>query len=75
MAPYTPVGTVGTTINTTGGAVANIAGPIQFGGSGSGGNLVGISATSAFTGSPQGGTSTPFAIASPAMLATIYLKL
>jgi hypothetical protein len=75
MAPYTPVGTVGTTISTTGGAVANIAGPIQFGGSGAGGNLVGISATSAFTGTPGPGTSTPFAIASPAMLATIYLKL
>lgn len=74
LPPYTPAGTISGTapvpyegINVAGGAT-NVNRP-----AGSTPNPVVITAT--FAGTAQGGTSTPVAIASPAMLATIYVKL
>jgi hypothetical protein len=64
LPPYTPTGTINTTVSQNG--VANISGPIQFGGTGSGGNLINPTAVSSFTGVAQGGTSTPVATVPPA---------
>ena len=73
---YTPAGTVSTSI-------VNGANLVRTGGSSSptggaavaGDGAVTVSATSTFTGTAQGGTSTAFSIIQPTMLATIYIKL
>lgn len=81
---YTPTGSVTTTTTSSVGANAQLQFPAQnpsavaVGGTSSGGSFQqpsAFSSTSTFTGAAQGGTSTPFAVASPMMLATIYLKL
>lgn len=76
LPPYTPSGSVSTSIITNGQAV-QVTGTnnVGVGGAYTGGQLVGITASSNFTGSPQGGTSTAFSLVQPTMLATIYLKL
>ena len=76
---YTPAGTIAN------GTITMSPNPIiPSGGGGQGGSGAGIGtpvantasqATSTFTGTAQGGISTPVAIASPMMLATVYLKL
>lgn len=80
---YTPSGSVASSLSSFAPQIASTAngGQAAFATStisGGQGNLtaaivMGIS--SSFTGTAQGGTSTPFAVASPMMLATIYLKL
>lgn len=76
---YTPAGTivssfVGVYRNYT--ATAAGGGELYFvnAASGSGAGSTGTTVTSTFTGTPAG-NSTPVAVMSPAMLATIYLKL
>jgi hypothetical protein len=48
-----------------------------MGGASAGGSFqaTNFASTSTFTGTAQGGTSTPFTTVAPTMLATIYLKL
>lgn len=83
---YTPGGTIANGAITN--AVSYPAGSLIRGGAGGteyGGGAFGLSggtvavsssqAASTFTGTAQGGVSTPVAIASPAMLTTFYLKL
>jgi hypothetical protein len=82
LPPYTPAGT-----NTDGDADFSVTfGNAQTGGgqtvliniSGGTGLSTAVDTTATqptFTGTPQGGTSAPFAIASPMKLATIYIKL
>jgi hypothetical protein len=72
LPPYTPAGSVSNTsplftdaFNTAGGATTMFR-P---------GSTTPVGIPGAFTGTPQGGVSTPVAIASPMMLATIYVKL
>lgn len=76
LPPYSPAGTivnvvssgtiagtgVGNTFTTTGGTTAPLA-------------AAAISVAGTFTGTAQGGVSTPFATVQPTRLATIYLKL
>lgn len=60
---YTPTGTVAVGMNGGVGALVQggTGGPVNIGGAGSGGTLVGPAATATFTGAAQGGTSAPFA--------------
>lgn len=84
LPPYTPLGSVATSI-IQGGSYPNLSGilaggsNVGFGGSNTGGQAVSLngllSASSTFTGTAQGGTSTPFANVPPAILTTYYLKL
>lgn len=75
LPPYTPAGTLGGTTSEF-----NVS---QFSVAGSGVNLMrpgagttlSLSSTGTFTGTAQGGVSTPVAVASPMMLTTIYIKL
>lgn len=71
LPPYTPSGTVssGTAVIITNSSKTwdQPAGSSRFDNTTAGGL--------SFTGSPQGGTSTPFGIQPPTMLATIYIKL
>jgi hypothetical protein len=66
---YTPSGTVN--IVTTGGAVANVGGPIQYGGTGSGGTAFTITAN--FAGTAQGGVSTPIPMITPTYMGGITM--
>jgi hypothetical protein len=75
LPPYTPSGTVNTSIITTGGAVANVAGPIQYGGTGAGGNAFTISAVSSFSGNPMGGSSLPVPSVPPLVGVTYLLRV
>lgn len=79
LPPYTPSGSVSTTIVTGGSdigqAVQATGGPVNIGGTGSGGTLVSISATSSFTGSAQGGTSTPFATVPPTIICNYIIRI
>jgi hypothetical protein len=72
LPPYTPAGTIVSTPNV--GTVLIPGGP-QAPVGGTLGNSSALSIISTFTGTAQGGTSTPVAVASPMMLATIYVKL
>lgn len=80
LPPYTPSGSV---VSTLGGAYTKgifINGgstppATLIGGAASGGQVGDLSISSTFTGTAQGGTNTPFPVVSPAMLATIYIKL
>jgi microcystin-dependent protein len=82
LPPYTPAGTVTTT--TTGtvnglGSTPNQVGTLSgftdaIVGSGYAPSIT-ASSSSTFTGTPQGGSSTPFSKCQPTMLATVYLKL
>jgi hypothetical protein len=83
LPPYTPAGAVSSTFPTTVGGnppqvVVSGGCCIGLGGVATGGtpfNIGGIGMNSSFTGTAQGGTSTPFATVQPTMLATIYMKL
>jgi hypothetical protein len=79
LPPYTPAGSVASSITNSiapaTGAVANQfliqAGTLVF----TAATFTSISVSSSFTGTAQGGTSTPIPIIQPTMLATVYLKL
>jgi hypothetical protein len=75
LPPYTPNGSVSTSIS--GGSGVIISGSnVAVGGTASGGSLTTLSASSTFTGTAAiGQNSTPFSIIQPMMLATVYLKL
>lgn len=80
LPPYTPSGTVSTVTNNVAAVAAQFPpqtpNTVGMGGTASGGSFqTSPTWTSTFTGVAQGGTSTAFSIASPMMLATIYLKL
>jgi hypothetical protein len=76
LPPYTPAGTVATTTNAAGELVqSGTGGPVNIGGTGSGGTLVAVNAESTYTGAPQGGTNTPLITLPPIMLRTYYIKL
>lgn len=79
LPPYTPAGSIVTTsqgqTSPVFGLQSGTGGPVNIGGSGSGGTNVPLSLASAFTGTAQGGTSTAFAVGSPEILMTIYIKL
>jgi hypothetical protein len=81
---YTPTGSVATSTSSTVGANAQLQFPAQngsgvgVGGTSSGGSFVQPStfaSSSTFTGTAQGGTSTPFDAISPFGLVTLYVKL
>ncbi len=81
LPPYTPAGSLnmGAVIPATGGSVVGVnvnnAGTSTAPAAGSG-TWNGIGPTIAgFVGSPQGGTSSPFASVSPVALVTFYIKL
>jgi microcystin-dependent protein len=76
--PYTPAGTVATSTSIS--QNANIRNAFNFSAGATTGALDGAAtitaaSTSTFTGSAQGGTSTPHTVVQPTMLATVYLKL
>lgn len=83
LPPYTPSGTVSTSIAVGGAPLYGFYSPgsnVGYGGASTGGaahQITGsdLSPTSTFTGVPQGGTSTPFSILPPTLLTTIYIKL
>lgn len=83
LPPYTPSGsisssgTVGITyslLNVTGG-VGGQPDVATTNGSAPHTNSFGLSISSSFSGTPQGGMSTPFGVVQPTILATTYLKL
>lgn len=84
LPPYTPAGNVVTSM-TLNGSANNVFGFLSggccvgFGGASTGGTPINIQSsaafTSTFTGTPQGGTQTPFSLIQPTMLTTIYIKL
>ena len=84
LPPYTPAGNVNTSI-TEGGSYPQLNGILSpgsnvgVGGSNTGGQAISLhgllSANSSFTGTAQGGTSTPFANVPPTILMTVYIKL
>lgn len=69
LPPYTPAGSV--TLNTGGGSFVGLSGPSNQVASGSGFEL--ISGSASFSGTPQGGTSTPFLL-QPVELALKAIK-
>jgi hypothetical protein len=76
---YTPSGTNVSTLTTVSSVavfatVANVAPTITGYGGGGGTNLI-TAGSVTFTGTPQGGVSTPFSILPPMLLVTNYLKL
>jgi hypothetical protein len=86
LPPYTPVGSVASTLSTlnlsetgtgSGGSVASQVTAGNNNGGNIGLNAVSFSATisSTFTGTAQGGTSTPFSSVQPTILVTTYIKL
>jgi hypothetical protein len=83
LPPYTPVGSVSTTTSlTTNGSMWSAAGANNVNtvalGSGSinlAANSLTATSISSFSGSGQGGTSTPFNVCPPIMLITVYIKL
>lgn len=82
LPPYTPAGTNSAVqlswkavlSSYQGGAASGVAQALD-GGNPSGNAVITTSVTPTFTGTAQGGTSTPVAIMPPTILATIYLKL
>ena len=85
LPPYTPAGAIGNgaitfpvaKITSSGGGstAAIVTSPSVSSSSDITGALGPQQASSTFTGTAQGGTSTPFSVIQPTMLATIYLKL
>lgn len=80
LPPYTPGGTVGTTLS--GASQLAVSNGVVDKANGTGGTdivrVVSLStptASSTFTGTAQGGVSTPVAVVSPRLLITVYLKL
>ena len=77
LPPYTPTGTISNGTAHVTGSQGNFA--VTGGGTGllqaSGTEAVTFDTVGAFTGTAQGGTSTPVAVASPMMLTTFYVKL
>jgi len=73
---YTPSGSVSTSVITEGQAV-KVTGTnnVGVGGSASGGQLVPITASSTFTGTAQGGTSTAFGVVQPTIVANKLLRI
>lgn len=72
--PYTPAGSVSTTPSVSGYPVtSNTTGPLGYGGTAFGGNLGSSyqTYTSTFTGTPQGGTSTPVNNVQPSIVTGI----
>lgn len=79
LPPYVPLGSVSAP------TITGVFQPVQSGagisayvpsGSGSGANNAGLSSSAPlFTGTAQGGTSTPFAVVQPSILVTSYIKL
>ena len=67
LPPYTPSGSVSTvpTSNTLG---ANALSFIFNSGGAQGGQMGTMTLSSTFTGSPQGGTSTPFSLSQPTVI-------
>lgn len=79
---YTPAGSIVSTVVDGGNVFYGFTTPgtnVGFGGVATGGTQASavseLTVSSAFTGSAQGGLSTPVAIPQPTMLATVYLKL
>lgn len=78
LPPYTPSGSVFTGISGGGNVIITdgVNFPISSGGLNPRPQAVtNITASSSFSGNPQGGASTPFSLLQPTMLATIYIKL
>jgi hypothetical protein len=75
LPPYTPAGSIASSSTLTA-AVSGNGGPASAGGTGQLGTTIGSNnITSTFTGTAQGGTSTPFSIVQPTILMTFYMKL
>lgn len=72
---YTPSGTIAVNNNTSGIPVHADSGPVNIGGAGSGGTLVSQIITASFTGTAQGGTSTAFSRAMPAIIVNKLLRI
>ncbi len=77
LPPYTPAGSVSTSINMNGSSVfATFGTPLAFGGTNSGASIgTNPSASSSFSGTPQGGTSTPFPRVQPSIAVTYLLRV
>jgi microcystin-dependent protein len=78
LPPYTPSGSVSTTIANASanvGLLTNTGGPVNIGGTGSGGALVLTGATSTFTGTAQGGTSTPVGNVQPMIICNYIIRI
>lgn len=78
LPPYTPAGTNSTsTVTGVAPFILSGGGAPQYAGPGPGGGAVAsvTAAAQTFTGTPQGGTSTPFDAISPYGLVTFYIKL
>jgi hypothetical protein len=76
--PYTPSGTIATTTTITHNANQRSGFNFTAGsqtGALDGAATISASSSSTFTGTAQGGTSTPHTLVQPTMLATVYLKL
>jgi hypothetical protein len=82
LPPYTPAGSVSSTLVNGGNTLYGFIAPgsnVGFGGTATGGAQTQIttllSVSSSFAGTAQGGTSTAFGIVQPTLLMTIYIKL
>ena len=86
LPPYTPAGSIANGAITISNPTVPNAGAFSGNNNGGGGGAFGViqggpatitasQASSSFTGTAQGGASTPVAVASPGLLATIYIKL
>jgi hypothetical protein len=77
LPPYTPSGLIGGSFSPGSfwGGSQNVYGGGTNGGPLAQGTITISGASFSFTGTAQGGTSTPFAVVQPTILATIYLKL
>lgn len=76
LPPYTPTGTINSVVSN--GTIAGTGAITNYQTGGLTTAPIGQAAiivSSTFTGSPQGGSTDPFAIIPPMMLATIYIKL
>ncbi len=76
LPPYTPSGSVSTTLNM-GGSFTMLPGgtPFGFGGANSGGEVFTPTASSTFTGTAQGGTSAPFATIQPTIICNYIIRI
>lgn len=72
LPPYTPSGTVATTIGG-GSGFSTPGNNVGVGGAAFGGQIAALTATSAFTGTAQGGTSTPVNNVQPAQVVGIWV--
>ncbi|MGK7057098.1 tail fiber protein [Bradyrhizobium sp. 1050_B9_N1_2] len=88
LPPYTPSGTIGALSVTSNNFIANNAGDSSAQNSGDGGAIRGVSVSTGggvskvvstgsttFTGTAQGGTSTPFALLQPTIIANKLLRI